>query len=214
MERVARKDLTGKRFGRLLVIKRNGSKNSCAAWLCKCDCGNEKTISSSHLQQGTKSCGCLSKEIASERGRKSKIGDRTRKHGDFGTKLYNVWAGMKRRCNNENVLHYQDYGGRGITVCNEWKDYSNFKMWATSNGYKEGLTLDRIDVNGNYEPSNCRWTTWIEQQNNRRNAIRVNLDGKEFALRELSDISGICYRTLHARFKKGWTAEQIISPIK
>ena len=203
-------DVAGQRFGRLTVIKRNGKKYGGSAWLCKCDCGNEKTIALQHLKNGTKSCGCLTKEIAQERGYKSRIGDRTRKHGDFGTKLYNVWAGMKRRCNNGKALHYEDYGGRGIIVCDEWHDYLNFKEWSLNNGYEEGFSLDRIDVNGDYEPSNCRWATWVQQQNNRRHNLKFNYDGKEYTLRQLSNMTGIKYRTLLGRYQRGWTIEQML----
>lgn len=206
-------DITGQRFGRLTAIKRDGTKYGQSAWICKCDCGNEKTIALQHLKNGTKSCGCLTREVAPERGRKSCIGDRTRKHGDFGTKLYMVWAAIKRRCYNNNSRYYHEYGGRGITVCDNWKDdYSCFKEWSLVNGYKEGLSIDRVDTNGNYEPSNCRWVSMLVQQNNRRNNIKLLYQGKEYTLRELSAMSGISYRTLKGRHERGWDIENMLDP--
>lgn len=147
-------DLTGKKFGRLTVIERSESK-----WLCKCDCGNTKLVNGGHLVSGdTKSCGCLRNE--------QRI-----KHGMRNTRLYSVWHGMKERCYNTKHKHFKDYGGRGITICDKWKnDFNAFAQWALSHGYADNLTIDRIDVNGNYEPSNCRFITNAEQQKNKRNS--------------------------------------------
>lgn len=203
-------DITNQRFGRLIALKRcERPKGHPAVWLCLCDCGNYKEVTLNHLRRGTKSCGCLSKEIAPERAKLAKLKERAIKHGDFGTKLYGVWAGMKRRCNNPNVLHYEDYGGRGIKVCDSWNDYINFKEWAISSGYKEGLTLDRIDVDGNYEPSNCRWVGWHTQQRNRRNTVKIEYEGRMVTMQELSEITGIKAHTLDAR-RRGCTIEQIV----
>lgn len=206
-------DVTGQKFGRLTVIKREGLKYGGSAWLCKCDCGNVKIIALQHLRHGTKSCGCLSKEIASERGKKSKIGDRSRKHGDFGTKLYGIWAGMKRRCYNPRTKYYKDYGGRGITVCDEWKnDYSKFKEWALANGYQEGLSIERIDVNKGYSPDNCKFITINEQNSNKRISIRLQYQGKEYSIKELSKLTGIKERTIRDRYERGLPIEEILNP--
>lgn len=156
------KDLTNQKFGRLTVIKYYGSnKNSRALWLCKCDCGNEKVvIGNSLLCKLTFSCGCYNKEAASKR----RI-----KHSMSYSKLYKVWQGMKTRCYNPKFMYYCNYGGRGITICDEWlNDFKAFYDWAINNGYKEGLTIDRINNDGNYEPSNCRWITRAEQNRNQR----------------------------------------------
>ena len=154
-------NLTGKRFGRLLVIGKSESKNGMATWLCKCDCGNEKVVCGNELRKGkANSCGCLRKELAY----KMLI-----QHGKANTRLYKVWKAMKARCNNPNNKRYSSYGGRGIKVCDEWQNsFQAFYDWAIANGYREGLSIDRVNNDGNYEPTNCRWATASEQQKNKR----------------------------------------------
>lgn len=167
------KDLTGQRFGKYLVIERvPHAKGVPVTWLCKCDCGIvREVVSTELLRGGAKSCGCGKSEFISE----SK-----KKHGGKGTRLYIVWVGMRQRCENKNKSNYKYYGGRGIKVCDEWRDFNNFREWAMSTGYdpdaKRGIyTIERIDVDGNYCPENCTWVTIAEQQKNHRKRSNKNV---------------------------------------
>ena len=165
------KELTGMRFGRLVVIRRDEENQSHheKVWICKCDCGNEKSVTTSHLTTGSvRSCGCIRKEQAITRFKKA-AGDNIT-HGKSGTHLYSIWEGMKQRCKNPDNPVYRWYGGKGVRVCDEWQDFSTFAEWSYSHGYidlqdiprSEKLSIDRIDSDGNYCPENCQWITISE----------------------------------------------------
>ena len=196
-------DLTGRKFGKLTVIERaENSRNGKSRWLCKCECGNEKTTSGETLRSGkTSSCGC--RYFESNKGR-------NKTHGQTKTRLHRIWCGMKRRCNSPTAHGFEWYGGRGITVCEEWKNsFEAFRDWALSNGYADNLTLDRIDTNGNYYPDNCRWATYKAQENNRANNRKVIYKGKEYTLSKLAEKLNISSATLAWRLNHGWNENEL-----
>jgi hypothetical protein len=120
-----------------------------------------------------------------------KIEEANKTHGMRRTRLYNIWTQMNQRCVNQNLEHYDNYGGRGISVCDEWKKFEVFAEWAKKNGYKDGLTIDRMDVNGNYEPDNCKWSTDVEQQRNKRNNRHITINSQTKTIAEWAEISGL-----------------------
>lgn len=194
-------DLTGQRFGRLLVLRKSDEyiqkKSTLIMWHCICDCCNEVDVRSQDLKNGkTQSCGCLHKDIIST-------------HGLSRNRLYQIWIDMRSRCNNKKLKCYHNYGGRGIKVCEEWNDYQNFYNWSINNGYKDELTIDRINVNGNYEPSNCKWATKIEQENNRRNNRYSTYKGERITISDFERVTGITRTYIVTRLNSGKTFDEI-----
>lgn len=173
-------DLSGMRFGRLVAVEDVGrNKYKYRLWRCKCDCGNEIIVTTNLLQRGkTKSCGCY------------KI-DKATTHGQSKTRLYGIWCKMLSRCTNKKLWNYKNYGGRGITICTEWQSFEPFYKWAMANGYRDDLTLDRKDNDGDYCPENCRWVTQKEQQNNKRSNRLLTYNGETRTLTKWSEITGL-----------------------
>lgn len=165
--------------------------------LCQCVCGSKKWYRLSRIVTGeTKSCGCLTNVT----------------HGGHGTRLYNTWGHMRARCYNPHDKRYASYGGRGITVCDEWKNsFEAFRDWALSTGYNDSLTIDRIDVNGNYCPENCRWANELQQSNNRRSNRMIEYKGQVYTAAELARKVGISYMVMMARLQKGYSIEEAVS---
>lgn len=196
-------DYTGQQFGRWTVLKRSAKPKF---WICRCECGNVKAANIDNLKRGKSiSCGCYRAEL----GRKH-----FETHGKSKTKLYYVWCGIRRRCNNPSVNGYERYGGRGITVCEEWAEsFEAFMAWATANGYKEGLEIDRINNDGNYCPENCRWVTRYENMQNTRLNKHIEYNGKVYTINQLAEISGIEAWLIGERLRRGWSVEEAITLI-
>lgn len=206
----------GQVFGKLTVIKFDHIKEYITYrgkinhyyYKCRCECGNIKIAQKNSLINGaTKSCGCLV-------GRKVKLKDNI-PHNLRNTRIHRIWYVMKYRCDNKNYTSYKDYGGRGIKVCNEWKNFKNgfinFHDWAMENGYKEDLSIDRINVNGNYEPSNCRWATDKQQGRNKRSRRDITYKGETKCVSEWAEITGINYSVVLRRLQYGWSVEKALT---
>lgn len=206
-------DLTGKRFGRRVVLGRAVDRMSIDGypiryWKCECDCGTVSDVSESSLTHGkARSCGCYVSDCM-----------RTQKttHGGTGTRLYNIWMNMRSRTTKPSDHAWADYGGRGIKICDEWNNsFEAFRDWALTHGYSDSLSIDRIDNDGNYEPNNCRWATILQQARNKRNTIYITYDGKTLTAREWSEITGIPVRTIKGRYHDKWDVEKILTtPVK
>jgi len=197
-------DLTGKKFGRLTVLKKcdnkQGFKNTSARWVCMCECGSKRIVYSQSLRGGaTRSCGCLDLEIKT-------------KHGMYGTPTYRSWRSMTDRCANPNTPNYYLYGGRGILVCAEWKSFESFLR--DMGERPKGTSLDRIDSDGPYTSENCRWATANQQQRNKRNNHLLTVDGETRCIAEWAEIKGIQKVTIKARIRSGWShREAVLTPV-
>lgn len=202
-------DLSGGKYGKLTVIgveRRVGGK---AYWNCVCDCGGKCVVSGTDLRSGhTRSCGCLLKETRRKNASRNWLANR-----DIPTdpetykNVQRAFFSMHHRCSSayHDTMAYHD---RGITVCDEWKDFGNFLSWAINNGFEQGLTLDRIDVNGNYSPNNCRWVTNKVQQNNKRNNVRITIGEETKTLSQWCEVYGVGKATVRQRMKRGWPQER------
>lgn len=192
-------DLSGHRYDRLLVTSMNMISGSGAKWNCLCDCGNTVVVYSSNLRKKTRptrSCGCLKIELA---------GVQRKTHGLTQSRMHTIWMNMKARCYNPKNTSYNDYGGKGVVVCDSWLVFENFYS-DVKNGYKDHLTLDRYpNKDGNYSPDNFRWATQIQQQRNRRNNRLLNINGRHATAMEWSEISGTPYTTIKNRVFRKWS---------
>ena len=198
-------NLIGQRFGRLVVTKRYlNSYTDKTRWLCVCDCGKETVVFGTNLTRGlTHSCGCLNKEITRSRFSKHHLSEH---------KLHQVWSDIKKRCTNPNHKSFDIYGGRGIKVCDEWQtDFKAFYDWAMRHGYQDGLTIDRIDVNGDYCPENCRWADKLTQANNCRTNHRLTYNGVTKSIAEWAREIGVSDSVLRHRIRKGWSTEKALT---
>lgn len=202
----------GERFGRLTVIEIaephiQPSGKRLQMRKCRCDCGKIVIVAAQSLNNGrTKSCGCLRSEQSKSCHQSNKY------HND---KLYATWIRMRQRCENKSSLDYKRWGARGIYVCDEWQSFDAFYEWSIAHGYKEGLSIDRIDNDGPYCPDNCRWTDLKTQANNRRTSRIITIDGISKTLAELADESNVSYATIHSRLQRGWNStDAIYTPIK
>jgi hypothetical protein len=199
-------DLTGKRFGRLVVFAKHGrGKHGKTLWACVCDCGGDCIVTHSSLTQGnTRSCGCL---LAESRGANGRL---NRTHGLTHLREYRIWVNMKSRCSDPNQPAYPNYGGRGISVCERWRlSFEDFLE--DMKRAPEGHEIDRIDSDGNYEPGNCRWATSTQNTRNRRITPRYEHNGRIMSLGDWADECGIRYKVLLDRLRGGWTLEDAMT---
>lgn len=202
-------NLVGQTFGRLTVQSLVGSVKNKKVWLCLCSCGKQNTVPTAMLRCGsTKSCGCLGIEARSAATSKS-----NKTHGMSKTQTYSIWFNMRRRCEQKSHKSYCHYGGRGIIVCDRWKTFHAF--FEDMGEAPVGLSIERKDVNGNYEPSNCCWATMKEQSNNRRTNHVLSAFGEKKTMQQWAESSGISYHALSKRIGAGWPVEEAVSkPMK
>ena len=196
MTKIVKHDLTGQRFGRLVAIGVDDRNTRKTYYMCRCDCGTLKSVRSDGLISGAvRSCGCMKREQDKENLTAN------HSHKMSGTRIYWIWQGMKGRCYNPNDARYDHYGGRGITVCEEWRDdFKAFYSWALENGYTDELTIDRIDNDKGYFPENCRWADRETQSRNRSVNINIKIGNATKTLSEWCEIFELDYKTIHARY--------------
>lgn len=196
-------DLKNKKIDRLLVIKEVGRNKGYVLWECLCDCGKTVKRTSSNLNNGTfKSCGCYNKE---------RLHLRKQENPRVERRIYQTYADIKQRCYNKNNINYFRYGERGIKMSEEWNKFDKFEFWALNNGYKEDLTIERIDVNGDYSPENCTWIPISKQAFNTTRNLYIEYKGKRVRLKTLCDDLGLNYNRTFSRLQRGWEIEDAIS---
>ncbi|SHI23748.1 hypothetical protein SAMN02745823_03836 [Sporobacter termitidis DSM 10068] len=192
-------DITGKRYGKLTALypTEKRDQGGSVMWHFRCDCGNEKDMSARPIKAGTvKSCGCIAKP-----------------HGKTGTRLFTIWVNMRQRCSNPNYSGFQYWGGKGVTVCAEWQDFTVFEAWSLAHGYSDKLTIDRIDGGGNYEPSNCRWSTPKEQAHNTASNHLITIGEQTKTLSDWCEQLGtVSLCSIHRRVRTlGWSYEKALT---
>lgn len=195
------KDLTGQRFGKWYVISRASNRGKAVMWLCHCDCGKEKVVHGTSLKSGASTnCGC------------GRIEKHRKTHGLTKHPLYRVWQRMKGCTHSPSHQDYDNYGGRGISMCDEWKtDFKNFYDWSMNNGWEKGLEIDRINTNGDYEPSNCRFTDRKGQMQNTRRTHIITYNGETHSITEWAEKLGMNRNTLYNRLQHGWSIEKALT---
>ena len=198
-------DLIGKNFGRWKVLSRNQNRGKHPYWQCICECGKARSVNQSSLITGlSKSCGCLSKEVTAATGRANRV------HGGAGSATYRIWQSMIQRCRNSNLEIFKYYGGKGITVCDEWLDYSTFLR--DMGERPKGRSIDRIDGGKGYYKDNCRWATNKEQSRNIRTNRNVTYNGVEKSLSQWCEELNLNYQAVHSRLTRyGWAVNKALS---
>lgn len=191
-------DMTGQQCGDWTVLRQAGNQRGGAAlWLSRCVCGTERPVLGSDLRKGqSRNCGCAGM---------NRLGDMRRTHGESGTRLHRIWKGMIQRCHQPTYHGYENYGGRGILVCDGWRKFEPFREWAMANGYRDNLSIDRVDNNKGYYPQNCRWATPKTQSRNRR-FVALTSEGRPGP--EVAEENGIPIRTYNVRRSAGWTVDE------
>lgn len=203
-QRIGKLTVIGFHHNRIYINPKTGRKRIFPYYSCKCDCGNKSIVARDFLirKKPISSCGCISKDF---------LHNLNYSHGKSKTRLFRIWAHIKDRCNNKKNQSYKNYGARGITICDEWKnDFMSFYKWSLSNGYKKELTIERIDVNGGYNPDNCTWIKKEEQNKNTRRSVFLTYKGKTLCVAEWARKINKSKETLYSRIKKGWSIEKIL----
>lgn len=197
------KDLTARKFARWTVLSYKGYEKPHRFWLCRCECGEEKIVQANSLLSGTsKSCGCL---------RTEKFRKRVTSHGESGTPLYKAWAAMRARCLKKNGAAFKHYGGRGIQICKRWDDFENFAL-DMGPSYEEGLTLERVNVDGDYKPSNCKWIPKSKQAWNRTDTVYVDTIEGRMTIIQAAKRAGVSRGAMAGRIANQWPIELLLVP--